>query len=248
MNEINLAKHFQEYFEIRHADTPLLKNIVYKIRYDVYAAELAYEKNCPVDCEKDKFDEYSSHVLVRHKSSGLYAGCVRLVSPPHANRLLPLPFEEFCLSSVDSDKIQELNELDRGMIGELSRLAVTSTFRRRKGELQNPHGINMDRFAKEISEEEMRYFPFIAVALYMACGSIALAQGVKNVFAMMEPRLAKHLSRFGIQFTQYGNTMDYHGKRALFSIDKDTLQTKMKPELNEFYLLISEQLTNKKPS
>jgi len=244
MYEINLAEHFQKYFEIQCANTPLLKSIVYKIRYDVYAAELEYEKNCPKDCEKDKFDEYSRHVLVKHKSSGLYAGCVRLVSPPQLDKSLPLPFEEFCISSVNSDKIKRINELDRLTIGELSRLAVTSTFRRRRGEKTNPHGINMERFAKEISEEEMRFFPFIAVALYMACGTIAIEQGVNYVFAMMEPRLAKHLSRFGIQFTQYGNTMEYHGQRALFIIDKDTLQNKMKPELNDFYLLISKQLNN----
>jgi N-acyl amino acid synthase of PEP-CTERM/exosortase system len=242
MHEISLAKHFQKYFEIQRANTLKLKNIVYKIRYDVYAAELKYEKNCPKDCEKDKFDDYSNHILVKHKSSGMYAGCVRLVSPPQSDKNLSLPFEEFCLSSVDSDKIQELNKFDRSTMGELSRLAVTSTFRRRKGELVNPQGINMDNFSKDISKEEMRFFPFIAVALYMACGSIALAQGVKYVFAMMEPRLAKHLSRFGIQFTQFGNTMEYHGQRALFLIDEATLLEKQKPELKEFFQLISDQL------
>ncbi|MDD5580811.1 MAG: PEP-CTERM/exosortase system-associated acyltransferase [Methylobacter sp.] len=242
MSEKNLAQHFQQYFTVKSADTPDLKKAVYKLRYDVYCTELEYEKDCPPGCEKDKFDDYSSHVLIQHKSSGIYAGSVRLVTPPLNNPQAPLPFEVNCLQSVDAKKIAFLEKEGRIYLGELSRLAVLGFFRRRSGEKSNPYGINLLHNPMGISAEEMRYFPFIAVALYMASASIAITRGIKYIVVMMEPRLAKHLSRFGICFIQLGEVMDYHGERAMFYIDNPTLFDNFKPELEEFYQLVDSQL------
>lgn len=233
-----LAQHFQKYFLVQSAHTSDLKKAVYKLRYDVYCTELQYEKNCPVDCEKDRFDEYSSHVLITHKASGNYAGCVRLVTPPSNNPQEPLPFEHNCLPSIDPKKIKFLENLGRTCFGELSRLAVHGNFRRRLGEKSNLHGANII----EVGNDEMRYFPYIAVALYMASASIAIRRGIKYIMVMMEPRLAKHLSRFGICFIQLGEVIDYHGQRALFYIDDHILIENFKPELEEFYQFVDSQL------
>jgi N-acyl amino acid synthase of PEP-CTERM/exosortase system len=94
----------------------------------------------------------------------------------------------------------------------------------------------------EAGNDEMRYFPYIAVALYMASASIAISRGVKFIMVMMEPRLAKHLSRFGICFIQLSEVIEYHGQRALFYIDDQTLIENFKPELEEFYQLVDSQL------
>ena len=242
MTEISLAQHFQEYFSVQLADTSKLKKAVYKLRYDVYCTELQYEKECHVDCEKDRFDEYSTHVLITHKASGMYAGCVRLVTPPSDNPQVALPFELNCLPLTGQIKMVFLENEERTCLGELSRLAVLGTFRRRTGEKSNPYGINLLRLPTKISNDEMRFFPFIAVALYMASASIAIDLGIKYVVVMMEPRLAKHLSRFGICFTQLSEVISYHGDRALFYIDNLTLIKHLKPELEEFYQLVSSQL------
>jgi N-acyl amino acid synthase of PEP-CTERM/exosortase system len=242
MFEKNLAQHFQEYFAIQVADTSDLKKAVYKLRYDVYCAELQYEKDCPVDCEKDSFDYYSSHVLITHKASGIYAGCVRLVTPPSNKPQAALPFELNCLPLMDTIKMEFLETEKRTSLGELSRLAVRGNFRRRVGENTNSYGINMSMLPIEFRNDEMRYFPYIALALYMASASIALGLGIKYVVVMMEPRLAKHLSIFGICFTQLSELIDYHGKRALFYIDNLTLIENFKPEMEEFYQLIDSQL------
>ena len=242
MFEKNLAQHFQEYFTVQPADTSDLKKAVYKLRYDVYSTELQYEKDCPVDCEKDSFDDYSSHVLITHKASGIYAGCVRLVTPPSNNPQAALPFELNCLPLMGTIKMEFLENEKRTCLGELSRLAVRGNFRRRAGENTNPYGVNMSSSPIEVSNDEMRYFPYIAVALYMASASIAISLGIKYVVVMMEPRLAKHLSRFGICFTQLSELIDYHGERALFYIDNLTLIENFKPEMEEFYQLVDSQL------
>ena len=53
------------------------------------------------------------------------------------------------------------------------------------------------------------------------------------------------MSRFGIRFSQVGNVMDYHGKRAMFYIDKKMLFDNLKPELLELFDFVSEQIKNK---
>ena len=57
--------------------------------------------------------------------------------------------------------------------------------------------------------------------------------GLDGVFAMMEPRLARHLRRFGIIFQQMGDVVDYHGPRAAFYISRKTLLTYLEPEVKK---------------
>jgi hypothetical protein len=48
--------------------------------------------------------------------------------------------------------------------------------------------------------EDKRQLPSIALGLYLAAASIGLDAALESVFAMMEPRLARQLMRFGIRF------------------------------------------------
>ena len=101
-----------------------------------------------------------------------------------------------------------------------------------------------------ISKEEIRYFPFIAVALYFAATSIVRYQHLKYAVVMMETRLARLLKISGICFIQLGEPIEYHGKRALFYIEPNFIDA-LKPELKELYHSLDEQLVlsvvNKKP-
>ena len=77
----SLTESFLRYFTICLATTPAQKESVYKIRYRVYCEEFGYE---PVDrfpdrMEYDAYDKDALHCLITHKSSGMPAGCVRLI-------------------------------------------------------------------------------------------------------------------------------------------------------------------------
>lgn len=242
MAEITLVEHFYKYFSICNAETVDKKNAVFKLRYDVYCTELGFEKDSPEKCEKDKFDDYSKHVLIRHKSSGVYAGCVRLVTPPIDKPKALLPFEANCLQSFDPKKVAFLREGDNVQVGEVSRLAVASMFRLRRSDAKTPDGINPEQVPQEIIGE-MRYFPLIAVALFFASTSIAVYQNLKYAVVMMEPALSRLLNRSGINFIQLGEIMDYHGQRALFYTDGAFIDT-LKPELKEFYQSVDQQLAH----
>lgn len=240
MTDTQLTTHFQQYFRVLRADTEALKRQVYKIRYEVYCAELQFEKDCPIDCERDDFDDYSDYVLVQHKASGAYAGCVRMVNPSLDNAEAPLPFEVYCLESVNPTEIEFLYRHGRTCLGEISRVSVLAGFRRRAGEKNNAYGI-VDT-PPDFKEDEMRYFPYIAVALYFGSAAIAIDKGLKYAVVMMEPRLARHLARFGICFMQLGEVIEYHGERAMFYIDYPTLFDHLKPEFEVFYRYVEAQL------
>lgn len=234
MTAPDIAATFHKYFKLVLADTAALRNEVYRIRFQVYCQELHYEdaKAFPDGLEHDIFDNHSRHCLLLHRVSNTYAGCVRLVfNDNHDPSHLLLPFEQFCANSLHRDALGP-GAFDRASFGEISRLAVTANFRRRKNDFESPVGVIISDPNPEDNEGK-RQMPFIALGLYLAAASIGLDAGLEGVFAMMEPRLARHLMRFGIQFRQIGDVVNYHGTRAAYYINRNMLFNKLRPELME---------------
>lgn len=223
-----MSQTFHDYFQVLAADTPVLQDEVYRIRYEVYCRELGYEdpNRFPDHRERDEFDPVARHCLLRHRISGEYAGCVRLIAREALDERARLPLEKYCWQSLDPALMHELRA--RGArYGEISRLAVPARFRRRKGEQGCPVGAAEE----EGQENDKRHSPHIALGLYMAATSIGLESGLDGVFAMMEPRLARHLKRFGIEFQQAGGVMEYHGQRAAYYISREGLFEGLHPEI-----------------
>jgi len=226
----SLSQLFHRYFQVVLADSPVLQKEVYRIRYDVYCRELKYEQedDFPDRSERDTFDaRRSHHCLLLHRQSGVFAGCVRLVTNDPADLDAPLPFEQDCSASVKNQDIAPMLA-QRSKIGEISRLAVPATFRRRKGDPGSTIG---ELSIPDFSQNERRCFPHIPMGLYLAAAAIGLKMNLNGVFAMMELRLARHLRRFGIVFEKASDVIDYHGQRAVFYIDRDGLFKHLQPEI-----------------
>ena len=125
MSDYSIAKHFDQYFQVQFANTKELRQEAFKIRYGVYSHELGWEPKNHLELETDECDDYAYHCLLKHRRTGVYAGCVRLVIPPFDKQNLQLPFERSCLQSARTDVIDS-TKLSRGSFGEISRLAVLS--------------------------------------------------------------------------------------------------------------------------
>lgn len=222
-----IASDFNKYFKIIFADTPELKEVVYRIRYQVYCHELRYEDadQFPDGLEKDSYDAHSRHCLLLHRSSGVYAGCIRLVLPDLDNPKAGLPFEQACAGELHPELVEPILAT-RHLLGEYSRLAVPERFRRRRGEKTTPLG-NLETPAP--TREELRQFMHIPLGLYLAGAAVAVAWGLDGVIAMMEPRLARHLQRFGMVYQQVGNVVDHRGPRAPFYCNRETLFKNLDP-------------------
>lgn len=240
MEEKSLAQHFETHFRVALAHTRELMEQAHRLRYEVYCKEFQFEReeDCPGGMERDDYDIHSLHGLVVHRSTQTAAGCFRLIRPPHHNPVLPLPFEKYCGHSLYDGPMHPDN-LPRTNLCEVSRVAVASIFRRRQGESESRFG----RLSSvDFTEIEMRVFPLLSVSLFAAGAALMVLAQQSNLFVMMEMRLARLLQRSGLNFTQVGHPMDYHGIRAAFFITIDQVLSGMKGEMRDMYDFIYRDL------
>ena len=195
--------------------------------------ELQYESAAcfPNGEETDQFDEKSLHCLITHKSSGLAAGCVRLVTTSDDRLIDPLPLELFCAASLDR-KSTEFLRTDRDSLCEISRLAVDGRFRKRTSAVRTQLGDLRDI---DCSDTERRTFSLIAVAGFMSAMALTELSGRRNIFAMMETFLPRLMRRTGLNFERAGRPMQFHGMRAPYFITTDSAVETLRDELREFY-------------
>lgn len=227
MTELPLAPRFEAYFSVVPANTGDLLEKVYQLRHQVYCEELGYEQQRASQLEHDEYDKRSIHCLLFHRSSQNYVGCVRLILADSQKPDVPFPFEYACGKSLEWD-FDSSDGTSRRKYGEISRLAITANFRRRRGEASVADGGSESFDAS--AEVDRRLLPSVALGLYVAITAMGLNQGLDGVFAMMEPRLARHLRRFGILFQQVGAEVEHRGIRAPFFISRDNLFNNLKPE------------------
>ena len=242
-----VGRAFHRYFTVVRASSEELKSIAFGIRYDVYCRELEWEDGTRFhsEIETDEYDADSEHVLLLHRPSDTYAGCVRLVRASRLDPRKPLPFELSCAESLYPDA-RDILDNDRASVGEISRLAVTARFRRRAGETAPLGG--SAREAGESGSNDQRRTPNVALGLYLAAACVGLEAGLRGVFALMEPRLCHRLKRHGIVFRKMGDEISHRGTRAPFYIDKAALFQGLDPKLQALLDVIRKDLRQKPAS
>ncbi|GLX82080.1 hypothetical protein theurythT_15320 [Thalassotalea eurytherma] len=234
----NIAAHFTQFLQPVFADTPELKEEVFKIRHNVYCEELGFEPIRPNGMETDEFDEQSMFAMIKHKPSDSYASCVRIVRAANEGELLPI--EKYCAAAIENPKLDPRN-FDRKEVCEISRLAVRAEFRRRRTDqfTGSATGVISEH---SYSETELRCFPFIAIGLYMVAASMAIDSGIRHVYVMMEPRLARSMKFVGIKFEALGTPVEYHGTRGPYYINPDIFLNNLTPGFKSLYDAIHDDL------
>ncbi|MBT0585689.1 PEP-CTERM/exosortase system-associated acyltransferase [Alteromonas sp. SM 2104] len=236
----SISSHFSQFLQPVLADSTELKHAVYNVRHNVYCEELKFEPENNEKLERDEFDPFSLHCLIKHKSSESFAGTVRIVRPKVPGEILPI--QKYCKGAITNTALDPDN-FEPHQVCEISRLAVPSKFRRRE----------MDKFAgaatggiNEVvySEKELRCFPFIAIGLYFCAASTVILEQVEHTYVMMEPRLARSMGFVGIKFEQIGPVVDYHGKRAPYYINVALLMKNLPPHFKNMLFAIEESLAD----
>ena len=74
---------YHSYFDCLSADSSELLEEAFKLRYQVYCVENAYEDPAenPNGLEVDEYDYHSVHSVLIHRPTGLVAGTVRMILP-----------------------------------------------------------------------------------------------------------------------------------------------------------------------
>lgn len=241
-----ISEHFTQFLQPQVAVNSVLRDEVYKIRHNVYCEELAFEEVKAGGKEQDEFDRQSIFTMLKHKPSNTYTSCVRVVQSHNKRELLPI--EKFCSHSIE-DQLLNPKNFKRSEICEISRLAVKSDFRRRKADKFKGSATGV-LSETSYSETELRCFPFIAIGLYMAAATMAIDTGMKHVYVMMEPRLARSMKFVGISFKQLGKPIEFHGLRAPYYISPTIFLENLTPGFSSLYQSIErdiyQQLTSAK--
>jgi N-acyl amino acid synthase of PEP-CTERM/exosortase system len=217
--ENDLIFALNQYFELVHANNDALRMEAYFLRYQVYVLETGFEtdSDCqtgtdengkPIHWEQDAFDERSDHFLLRHRRTGVYAATARLILPSAIDVQAPYPIELHC--ALD----QPITDAAiRGQLAEISRFAVSKTFKRRLGEMGKPSGVAED-IEIYFEDNERRVLPHISLGLFAAVMRMVHEHNITHCYAVMEPALLRLLSRFGMVFNRIGPDVEYHGNRV----------------------------------
>jgi N-acyl amino acid synthase of PEP-CTERM/exosortase system len=204
-----IADSFTSYFDMIPANTPSLKETVYRLRYQVYCLETGFEnrEEYPDGLESDEYDDCSEHYLIRHRHTGTYAATTRLILH-HPDQLFPV--ERYCRL----DRPDLLKHVPREKLAEVSRFCVSKFFKRRPGEAGTIAGIGPQRHQYyQATDEERRTWPHMTTALMTALHKINVRYETTHWYALIEPSLFRLLRHMGIDFVAIGPISSYHGQR-----------------------------------
>lgn len=189
-------------FTFKKIDSQELLEQVYRLRFHVYARECHFikEEDYPEGKETDKFDPYSIHFAAIDEK-GFVVGSVRLV----LNSPLGFPIEEHSRGSLLIKK----DKLSRQQLAEISRLVISKTHRRRKGD-----GLY---YALPVEDKEgegnfrRRVRPMV-FGLYKLLYQESKRLGITCWYAAMEDSLYQLLRSHGFSFFPIGEYIEYFGK------------------------------------
>lgn len=207
---------FDKHFEAVLADCEEGKRLHYQIRYQVYCTESGYEdyRAFPDREEKDEWDRHAVHFLVRSKTSGEWIGAMRLIMPGHQGGH---PVFQLC------DMDGAITGKTRGsMTGEISRLCIINSFRRRLPPKRSALNHTSLARAKDSQHHQLRERckePLIVLGLFRAAAQYSREHGVPYWYFLTTSALARMLKRMNVNMVKAGASCFHNGERHPFLID-----------------------------
>jgi N-acyl-L-homoserine lactone synthetase len=166
------------------ADTPALRREAFRLRYQVYCVEREYEAGQD-GLERDEYDDFARHAIVRCRQTGEVMGTVRLVLPKSPAGGDDFPIQHVCDLTL-------LSGLPKATIGEVSRFA-----------LPKDRGICISADVRSL----------LRLALIQGAVWLSAEAGHTHWLAVMEPTLLRLLRATGLHFVPVGPPVVYHGLR-----------------------------------
>ncbi|HWQ69388.1 MAG TPA: PEP-CTERM/exosortase system-associated acyltransferase [Patescibacteria group bacterium] len=223
-NKVRVAT---EYSELRQ---------IMVLRYEVYCLECGFlpAEQFQNGLETDDYDLCSTH-FTAHNLNNEVVGSLRIVQPAASQCF---PFEEHC-KALHKDAVLP----PRQECGEISRLVVRKSYRRRTGD--SLAGVSESFLAdpapnviqSDPGSERRSNSPQILLGLYREAYRYSLQAGIRYWYAAMEKPLARTLTRFDFVFTPIGMETDYYGPVTPYIADLRELEARLgesNPELLEW--------------
>jgi len=169
------------------ADTPALLQEAYRLRHQVYCVERGFEAG-QNGIERDDYDDFARHAVVRWRQTGEVVGTVRLILPK-----VPAGGDDFPLQHVCDPAV--LRGLPRATIGEVSRFALAK------------------QMTKQVRCMSATTGALLRLALIQGAVWLSAEAGHTHWLAVMEPTLLRLLRATGIHFMPLGPLVEHHGLR-----------------------------------
>jgi len=207
------------------AESPL-RTQVFALRYEVYCLECGFldPEDYRDGIESDEYDDRSAH-FTAHNHANEMVGSLRLVHAPVSRGF---PFEEHCKLLFGNIDLPP-----RDQCGEVSRLVVRKTYRRRAGDtlagvpqeflVPGAAGVSVG----SVPGERRSNRPELLMGLYREMYRHSLECGIRYWYAAMERSLARALSRFQFVFVPIGPEVDYYGPVTPYLADLRELEKRL---------------------
>ncbi len=199
-------------FKFVLADSDDLKKETYRLRYETYVEEFGFERpeDHPGGLETDEYEPHSIHFAALNTSNDVI-GTIRLVL--HSEKGFPIEH------AVKTTFVGEKPPPEK--IAEISRLAVSKSFRRRKEDGQygvesylkkSEGGILSDK-GPVTERQKKRKNPVVVMGLFQMMYHTSRRLGITHWYMITEEKVFISLKKFGFYFYQIGEPIEYHGLR-----------------------------------
>lgn len=207
---------YQKTFRILRADSNALKEIAFRLRYEIYCAENNMD-TAPIssgstenDLERDSYDDHALHYLLYHKATDRAVGTVRVVLPQEDKPQHSFPLQFVCDHPL-------IHMEDRaGHFCEISRLCMVRDFRKRPEDgAVLPGYVEQDEVAQPDAAGPKilyrRVIPFAPLGLLRAAFEGALERGLNDCICLLDPAQLHALQRIGLSYRTLGPRLDIGG-------------------------------------
>jgi N-acyl amino acid synthase of PEP-CTERM/exosortase system len=181
----------------------------YRLRYSVFVEERQWLSghSSPAGLERDEFDDACCALLLRDASTGEPAACQRFILP---------------------------ERLSSGLMTNVELLAKTFGL-----DFDPPPSRSWVEVSRSTIAPKYRWGGMAAtsiptmVAIKYASVALAVALDRRTLFSISDPRTARLTRRLGFMLRQVGGPIEFHGKRALFSIDVAEVRQSVPADMRE---------------
>lgn len=213
---------YQKAFRIVEAGSDGLREIAFRLRYQIYCVENGMDAGDAMsasrDLEKDSYDDHSLHYLLYNKQDDQPVGTVRVVLPREDKLLHSFPLQFIC----DHPLIHMEDRVEN--FCEVSRLCMVRTFRKRPGDgtiLPGYYGQDQDIHAGHAATVHIRrVIPFAPLGLLRAAFEGALDRGLTDCICVLGPEQLHSLQHIGLSYRVLGPRLDMGGPQqpVIFNI------------------------------
>lgn len=221
-HESPLYKLFHDTFSVIPVMRPQDLDHVYKLRYEVYCLEKAFENSShfPHEQEIDIYDARSVYILIQHKKSGEFIGTARLILPDRGN-INDISYDHFPAQKLSKHSmVYDENIFPLNRTAEVSRICYSQ---------KKATELGIDALERKL------ILPGLLNGIYM----LSDLHQVDIFMALLEKRLIDKCHIIGFSPCDVGDAIEHKGTRHLVSYDRNKCADYVLAKNNELWQVIT---------